>query len=183
MVAVGKWFARSQDAFRLNDSFQFVYCPVQDFVDENIAVFVVIHNLLLSILKSSLYYFRVHLVSLAAAAESPFERLAVWWHDEDAHRLRNFLANLLGALDINIEQQVLAFCLRILEKTAGRPVVVAENFGVFEETVFRNHLLKFSTRYEVVFTPILLAASRWSGGVGDREIKIRNDRAQFVHQR
>src|SRR6185437_15899861 len=59
-------FAGSANSLGEDDGLQLFDCLVQDLVHENIAVFFVIHNLLLRILKSSLYYFGVNLISLAA---------------------------------------------------------------------------------------------------------------------
>src|SRR5262245_60868478 len=77
LIFRGERLSRATRSLGKNDGLQLVHCSFQDRVDENIAVFLVIHNLLLGVLKSSLYYFRVHLFGLASAAQATLENLFV----------------------------------------------------------------------------------------------------------
>ena len=108
---------------------------------------------------------------------------AIRRHNEDTHRIGNLAAHLLGALDVNIEQQILAATFRILKKAAGCPIIVSEDLGIFQELVFGDHPLKFRTRDEVVLPAVLFAPARRTRSVGDRKIQTGDNRAQLVHQR
>ena len=72
----------------------------------------------------------------------------------------NFALNLLGAFYVDIEQQIAAVFFGFLQKAARRSVIVAEHFGVLEESVIANHLLELGPRNKKILPPIRFAAAR-----------------------
>jgi hypothetical protein len=74
--------------------------------------------------------------------EPPFQFLAVWWHHEEANRLRNFLFELRRSLNVYVKQQIVASLFGLVEKAAGSPVVLAENLRIFKKFVSSGHAFK-----------------------------------------
>ena len=68
--------------------------------------------------------------------------------------------------------------------TSRRAVIISEDFRVLQKLVFADHLSQIrSRRYEEIFAPVLFAAARRAGGVGDGKIQVRTMLANLIHQR
>src|SRR5262249_33785121 len=90
---------------------------------------------------------------------------------------------LRRALHVDIEQQVRAGRVRLLEKRPRRAVVVLEDFGPLEQSVGGNHALKLLARDEEVFSAVQLPPPWRPRGVGDRELKPGYVSQQAVNER
>src|SRR6185437_15087227 len=125
-----------------------------------------------------------HLLGVqAAVAQPPFQGLLVRREDKDADRVLNFALDLRCPLHVNIEQQVPAALKGLLQEALGGAVVVAEHVGVFQELAACNHLLEILNGHKEILAPVLLAAARSAGGVGDGEVQVRHPLSQLVYKR
>ena len=92
-------------------------------VDQNVVVLVVVLDLAAGGDQTALDdLFRI----FAAVAQSPFQRLAVRRQNEDADRIGQISLDLRGTLDVDIEQQIVPFLLRLAQELARRAVAVAD---------------------------------------------------------
>src|SRR5437660_521530 len=123
------------------------------------------------------------MLRLADPAQPPLQFLAGRRQHKDAHRFRHLLFDLRRTLHVNIEQQIVVARLGFAQEALGRSVIVSEHVGMLQEFIGRQHALKLLPRDEVIFAPVLLAATRRAGSVGDGKIQPRYRPAQLIHQR
>ena len=123
------------------------------------------------------------MLRLTAIPQAHLQHLRTWRHDEDRNRRRQRLHDLQGTLYINVQQQILADLLGMIEHASRRPVVVPKNFGPLQKLACLDHLLKLRARCEVILAPIFFRAARQPRRVGDREIQAFHQRSQLTYQR
>lgn len=79
------------------------------------------------------------------------------------------LADLSSALDVDIEQDVVALTEKVFGGAAACPIVVVVNTGPFEKSFALDHLLEGVFGDKVVVDAVLFVVSGRAGGVGDGE--------------
>src|ERR1700757_3252656 len=179
LLSFGKRGSGPPQPFRENNRLQVFDRFLEIVVNQNIVILVVVLNLTTSRSQPATdHRFGV----LAAFAQAPLQGLAVRRQYEDADRIGQLLLNLLGALHVNIEQKVVAFLPRLLQKPAGRAIAISVKVGMLEKFSGTHHLVEFFAGNEVVLLAILLTASGSARGKRDGEFKIRNQLEQFVDQ-
>ena len=107
---------------------------------------------------------------LRAAAQAPFKLFARWRQNEHLDDiLARDLIELLGALPVNIEKNVLTLTKRRLDERARRAIVIAEDIRPFEELARIAHAEEFFLADEVIVLPVRFARPARSCRRGDRE--------------
>src|SRR3546814_8482329 len=98
-------------------------------------------------------------------------RISDWSSDvcssdlEDAHHvLLVLLVELLRALPVDVEQEILPFLEPSPNPPLGRAVTVPENVSPFVEIVFRDHAVEFSVVDEMIVHAVNLARARRARG-------------------
>src|SRR6266852_103773 len=114
---------------------------------------------------------------------APQELVHGGWRQEDPQRIRRSLAHLFGALDVDLEDDVVAGCALLVELRERSAVQVAAVGRVFEEGTLADQPLERLPRYEVVVDAIDLARPGPAGGVGDRVSKVGIDLEQALDDR
>ena len=116
---------------------------LQVFVDDDVLVAVVMAHLVGSLRHPVLHdLFGV----LCPAAQARFEFPGAWRQNEYAYQIgaeRPIVGDLLGALPIDIEQNVAAVGERFFDGSPGRAIEMAEDIGMFQKLARRNHLPEF----------------------------------------
>src|SRR6266571_8600347 len=110
---------------------------------------------------------------LAARAHAPLELLDRRRQDEDADAIGIKLAHLLGALPVDLENQVLAALQRIQDHVSRRAVAVAVDFGALQELAAVLHGEKRRVVDEVVVDAVLFAGPGRPGRIRDRDFQAR----------
>ena len=103
--------------------------------------------------------------------------------DEDAHHVREELAQLLRALPIDLQEHVMVAGELGLDPLARGAVVVAVDVRVLEEFVRGDHFLEFRARDEEVIDAVLLARARRARGPRRRQVDVRLALQQSIHER
>ena len=87
------------------DGAQLFDCPFQNVIDEDVAVFVILLNLVAGRGQTFLDDRFLHSAFRAAAiAEPPFQHVRVGGEDKDGNGLRHALADLRGALHVDVDR-------------------------------------------------------------------------------
>src|SRR5882672_1500403 len=89
--------------------------------------------------------------------------------NEDAHRIGEGLADLPGALPVDLEHDVEIPGARLLDPSLRRPVAVAVHFRRLQEIAALEHRVEGLAVDEMVFAAVLLAGTRGPRRVRDRE--------------
>src|SRR5919109_1114141 len=84
-------------------------------------------------------------------------------HDEDEHRVRNQLPHLLGALDVDLQQDITSVIARALDAVAERAVQVAVVVRMLEKSALSYQLLELLSREEGVVLVRLFSRARLPG--------------------
>src|SRR4029077_797496 len=103
------------------------------------------------------------------AAQAPLQILVAGGHDEDAGRFRIAADHLLGALDVDVEQDVDPLLQTREDLVARGAVEVVVHLRPFEEGVGGDHRLERGVIDEMVVPPVDLPLPRPAGGVAHRE--------------
>src|SRR6266566_1472310 len=114
---------------------------------------------------------------------APQELVHGGWRQEDSQRIRRSLAHLFGALDVDLEDDVVAGRALLVELRERSAVQVAAVGRVFEEGTLADQPLELLPRYEVVVDGIDLARPGPAGRVGDRVSKVGIDLEQALDDR
>src|SRR6266540_2487764 len=104
-------------------------------------------------------------------------------HDEHRHGLRVPLAQLPGAVRVDIEQHVEPAAERSLEHLHRRAVVIAVDSGPLREPVLVAHVEEFSLAHEVEIGAVDLARAGQPRRVRNRVEEIRHEPAHLVTER
>ena len=114
-----------------------------------------------------------------AGAQTLGQGLQARRQDEDAGRLRQQVADLGGALPVDLENHVLAAAQRLRHPVGAGAVEVAEHLGVLQEPALFHHAHEGLAAGEVVIDPFHFALPARPGGVryGDTQA------GQLFHQR
>src|ERR1700722_8033177 len=106
---VGDGFAIAIEAFSQHNGLQLRYRPVQNVVDQNITVLAIILNLLAGLREPAIELgLNNNTLGAAAIAKACAQNFGVGRQNEDAYSLRHFGPHLRAALDIDIQQQIVA---------------------------------------------------------------------------
>ena len=91
------------------------------------------------------------------------------WQDKDFHEIvggRFF--QLLRALPVNVEHDIAASRERLFDGPFWCPVVIIEDFGVFQKLALVAHHTKILGGEEMIVLALFLARARLTGGGGNR---------------
>jgi hypothetical protein len=88
------------------------------------------------------------------------------------HVLLVFLIKLLGALPIDIEQEVLPLLQGRADDPLWRAISVAEHFGPFVEIILFDHRIEAFRRDKVVVHAVNFAGTGRAGGGGYRKLDL-----------
>src|SRR5712692_9286546 len=112
---------------------------------------------------------------LPAGAQAALQLLPRRRHDEDGDGTRQFLhLHLLRSLDVNLQHQVEALALRLLEPLPRRAIpILAEDAGVLKELALRHHALEFGLGKKIIPFPRALRGARLSRGARDGKHRAR----------
>src|SRR5882672_9566300 len=89
--------------------------------------------------------------------------------DEDTYRVGEGLADLPGALPIDLQHDVQSLGARLLDPLLRGAVTVAVHFGRFQEIAALEHRLEGLAVDKVILAAVELAGARRPRGGGDRE--------------
>ena len=107
-------------------------------------------------------------VVLGAREEAALEFVPGGREDEDADEIvARFFRQLLGALPVDIEQNIAALGEGFFDGQARGSVIIAENLGMFEQLVAVDEEVEFGRVDEAVVFAIDLARAGGAGGDGD----------------
>jgi hypothetical protein len=154
-----------------NNGLQFLDGSTQFFVDDQKVVVLV----LLDFIKGDSQTLLDYVVFIQTAVlEALTENLKRGRHDENTNRLRPALPNALGALDINIQQDVVSLRQNLVNQHLRRTVVVAVDLSPFEKLPAQLQIFKPGPVDEVILDTILFIAAGQPCGVRNRKPELRN---------
>ncbi len=110
------------------------------------------------------------------------QRLLSRRQNEDRACAGHQFANLLGALPVDLQNQVMTFVQRLLQTALRGPVHIAEDFSLFEKIAVLDHAHEFGAIDEVVVHAVHFARTHGPGGVGHRHADLRLSVDQGVDQ-
>ena len=108
-----------------------------------------------------------------AAAQAVLQLLDGRRQQEDEQPVRAFLHDVQGALNVDLEQDILPRRAPLLDLLERRPVVVAVDIRMLEEASLPDELLELLLRQKVVVLAIHLAVPRRARRGGDGVGKLR----------
>ena len=103
----------------------------------------------------------------AAAAQTAFQLFHGGRQDEEEAGVGHVLAQLGGALHVDVEQDVLAFGQHLAHGGQGRTVEVAVHFGPFGKMALVAQLHEALAAQEMVVPAVHFAVTGGAGGAGD----------------
>src|SRR5205085_10961378 len=98
--------------------------------------YIVVFRIILYLAARRVQSAKNHLFRIQSAiAQTPLQHLPIRRQNEDAGSVGNPALDLLRALYIDIEQQVVSFAFGLTQEPLCRPVIVSEYVSVFEELI------------------------------------------------
>src|SRR5437868_4883120 len=116
-------------------------------------------------------------------SEPGFQSFLVGRKDENAYCIRYLALYLVCTLDVDVEHQIMPALLCLLQEPLGRTIVIAENFGMFQEFAPADHLFEFGYRNEKIFEAVSFTAAGRARCVGDGKIQIGDQLADLCNER
>ena len=93
--------------------------------------------------------------------------------NEDTHRLRPLGADLVGALDLDVQNDVPSVVHGTVHVLLGSTVEVAYVLGILQKLVLLHHPVELLRRDEVVVDTVHLPRTGVTGGGGNGKIQVR----------
>src|SRR2546421_7160431 len=107
----------------------------------------------------------------ASRAESPFELLSRRWSDEHEDGVGHTIADLSRALHVDLEQDIPARPLHLVDRPTEGPGAVAEHGGPLQERVLRDEPVELRLAHEPVIDALDFTAARGARLRRDREVQ------------
>src|SRR5262249_11441671 len=135
---------------------------VQVAIDQYIIVSAVVPDLLSRFPQPPFDYF---IPVLAAGTQSLLQNLPRGSQDKNGYSLRNLTLQLSRTLDVDVEYQVLSEVFGLKQHITVGAIVIAENFGPFEELAAGEHGFELRAGDEVIVLAVDFEASGSTGRV------------------
>ena len=119
----------------------------------------------------------------AAAAQAAFQFFHGGRQDEEEAGIGHVLAQLGGALHVDVEQDVLAFGQHLAHRGQGRAVEVAVHLGPFGKMALVAQLHEALAAQEMIVLAVHFALAGGAGGAGDGIAEVGEFLAQAFDER
>lgn len=171
------------DALGKNYGAEFGGCLIEDIVHDCVAIVMNLLELFAGLGEAALDDgLDGHVLGLGAVAEAHLQHLRAGREDEYGDGFGKLLHDLKGALDVDVEKEVVAAIAGVGECGGGGAVEVAEDLGPFEELTGIDHAEEFFAGGEVVLAAILFGTARGTRGVRDREVDTFDESEKLADQ-